>query len=37
MTRYAALVEYDGAPYKGFQAQNGLKTVQGALESAIFQ
>ena len=35
MTRYRLTVEYDGAPYKGFQAQADLPTVQGEIERAL--
>ena len=35
MTRYRLQVEYDGRPYKGFQAQGDLPTVQGSIERAI--
>jgi len=33
--RYALGIEYDGTAYKGFQAQEGLPTIQGVLEHAL--
>ncbi|MGZ8362317.1 MAG: tRNA pseudouridine(38-40) synthase TruA [Caulobacteraceae bacterium] len=35
MPRYRLTLEYDGAPYKGFQMQADLPSVQGALQTAI--
>ncbi|MDB5447390.1 MAG: tRNA pseudouridine synthase, partial [Phenylobacterium sp.] len=34
MPRYRLLIEYDGRPYHGYQAQDGLASVQGSIERA---
>lgn len=35
MPRYRLLIEYDGRPYRGFQAQAELPSVQASLQRAI--
>ena len=35
MPRYRLDLEYDGGPYKGFQAQGELPTIQGSIERAV--
>jgi tRNA pseudouridine38-40 synthase len=35
MARYRLTVEYDGGPYRGFQAQADLPTIQGEIERAV--
>jgi tRNA pseudouridine38-40 synthase len=35
MPRYRLTLEYDGGPYRGFQAQGKLPTVQASIERAV--
>lgn len=35
MPRYRLDIEYDGGPYRGFQAQDDLPTVQASIERAV--
>ena len=35
MARYQARIAYDGTAFRGFQAQPGLRTVEGELRSAL--
>ncbi len=36
MPRFKLTLEYDGSNYAGWQRQTDLRTIQGALEQAIF-
>lgn len=35
MPTFLSIFEYDGSPYRGWQSQPGLKTVQGEIEAAL--
>ncbi len=35
MRRFRLLLEFNGTPFHGFQYQDGLPTVQGAIQYAL--
>lgn len=37
MTRYKAIVAYDGTNFSGFQRQNDKRTIQGELEKTLYR
>src|SRR5262245_8509099 len=36
MTRFKLTLEYDGTPYSGWQRQDGQRSVQAAVEQAVY-
>lgn len=37
MTRWKLTIEYNGLPYSGWQLQEGVPSVQGTIENAVFK